>query len=352
MTGKDLLLSKIRPVTPQDADKLRRFSYSGLSVFKQCPYQFDLKYNKRLVSLEKTLALELGTLLHYVLEQKGRMLTGEYVYENGCKTNGIANYNVLSSILQNGTSSTDEKTKEKVLGLRDLKKKYWEVWGIPDSESRTYEQKIELFLKVLSNEMEDSDWKPYLFEHPFEFVYDDKIILHGFIDRVDIKTNIDKENTRDMYRVVDYKTNKKLYDQKDLATSLQFGIYALAILNEFGEVPDEYQYRMILLDERQKALTLGWEKRLITALDKIIKGLDERKESGVWEPKPTPLCHWCNYCATNPDAKQYKTECVFYSLWTPDNKVFTVNQPFNDTNKELYNNANVIVDKTRRTVIF
>ncbi len=350
MSGKELLQSKIRSVTEEDKETLPKFSYSGLSTFKQCPYQFNLKYNEKLTSSDTTLALELGTLLHYVLEQKGKMLTDEeYVYPNGCKSKGIVNYNILSGILQKGTTNTDEKTKEKILGLNELKKKYWEVWGIPDSEGRTYNEKIELFLKVLTTEMENPDWKPYLFEHPFEFVYDNKIILHGFIDRVDKKED-------GSYRVVDYKTNKKLYNSKDLVTSLQFGIYALAILNEFEEVPVEYQYRMILLDERQSALTLGWEKRLITALDKIIKELDERKASGEYDPKPTPLCHWCNYCKTNPDAKQYRDECVYYSLWTPEAKTFEVNQKYEPNNllmnssKNNKNNNNTL--QTKRNVIF
>ena len=350
MSGKELLQSKIRPVTEEDKKTLPKFSYSGLSTFKQCPYQFNLKYNEKLTSSDTTLALELGTLLHYVLEQKGKMLTDEeYVYPNGCKSKGIVNYNILSGILQKGTTNIDEKTMEKILGLNELKKKYWEVWGIPDSEGRTYNEKVDLFLKVLTDEMENDDWKPYLFEHPFDFVYDDKIILHGFIDRVDKKED-------GSYRVVDYKTNKKLYDSKDLATSLQFGIYALAILNEFEKVPVEYQYRMILLDEKQSALTLGWEKRLITALDKIIKELDERKESGKYDPKPTPLCHWCNYCKTNPDAKQYRDECVYYSLWTPEVKTFEVNQKYEPNNllmsgsKNNKNSNNTL--QTKRNVIF
>ena len=343
MTGKELLQNKIRSVTEVDKQNLPKFSYSSLSTYKQCPYQFNLKYNEKLISSEKSLALELGTLLHYVLEQKGKMIAN--LYPNGDKNTGIVDYNTLSGILQNGTVITDEKTKEQILGLKELKRKYWEVWGVPDSEGRTYNEKIELFMKVLSDEMENTDWKPYLFEHPFEFVYDDKIILHGFIDRVDKKED-------GSYRVVDYKTNKKLYDSKDLATSLQFGIYALAILNEFNEIPDEYQYRMILLDQQQTALTLGWEKRLIKALDKIIQGLDERKVSGEWEPKPTPLCHWCNYCNTNPEAKQYNNQCPYYSLWTPTNKTFEVNQKYDGLIKQIYKKEDKMVDKTRRTVVF
>ena len=343
MSGKELLQSKIRSATKEDEELLPMYSYSGLSCFKQCPYQFDLKYNQELVTSDTSLALQLGSLLHYVLEQKGKMLAGVDPFDK--ENIGIVDYESLSDILENGVAVTDEKTKEPLLGLKALKKKYWEVWGIPDSEGRTYNEKIALFRKVLSHEMENSEWTPYLFEHPFAFVYDDKIILHGFIDRVDKKED-------GSYRVVDYKTNKKLYPVKDLATSLQFGIYAMAVLQEFGEIPSEYQYRMILLDQHQNALTNGWEKRLVAALDKVIYSLKERKESNKWEPVPTPLCHWCNYCQTNHDAIQYKNRCPYYCLWTPENKTFEVHRKYNDPQGKPECASDLAIDPKKRTVVF
>ena len=94
MANIEILQSKIRPVTENDCINLPKYSYSGLSCYKQCPYQFNLKYNEKLVSSDTTLALELGTLLHYVLEQKGKMLTG--LYPNGDNNKGIVDYNTLS----------------------------------------------------------------------------------------------------------------------------------------------------------------------------------------------------------------------------------------------------------------
>jgi hypothetical protein len=205
----------------------------------------------------------------------------------------------------------------------------------------TYEDKMQVFDKVLHKEMEEDDngWKPYLFEHPFEFVWNDRVILKGFIDRVDRRG--------DDFRTLDYKTSKKVYNSSQLATSLQFGIYTLAILNEFGVLPEESIYRFILLDETQKALTKGWEKRLIKALNGVFDKIDTDNQSGIWVPKPTPLCHWCNFCSHNPDAKEYKYDCEYYSLWEPNNKTFAVNKQFNpdevkdDLNKiKLNNNTN------------
>lgn len=305
------LLNRIRTVTENDKE-LSVFSYSKIEVFKNCPLQYRYKYIEKKYSQDTSIALELGSLCHYVLEQKGRMVAdGQAV-----------NYDKLNDILMNGTTETDEKTKEKLLGVYQLKKKYFEVWHEADNASgASYDEKVRLFNQVLHEEMEDTEWKPTYFEKPFEFVWDDKVILKGFIDRIDVKG--------DQYRTVDYKTSKKIYEQSKLATSLQFGIYALAILSEFGILPIESIYRFILIDDEQYALTKGWEKRLIKALDKVFGEIEVSEKKEIFIPKPSPLCHWCNFCQTNPEATIYRNECEFFSKWTPTQKTFEVNKKWN-----------------------
>lgn len=221
-----------------------------------------------------------------------------------------------------GVSEVDEKTKEKLLGVSQLKRKYFEVWHEADNASgASYDDKIKLFDQVLHEEMEDTEWKPTYFERPFEFVWDNKVIFKGFIDRIDVKDG--------QYRTIDYKTSKKVYEQSKLATSLQFGIYALAILNEFGVLPVESKYRFILIDDEQYALTKGWEKRLIKALDKVFGDIEASGKKEIFVPKPSPLCHWCNFCQTNPEATIYRNECEYFSKWTPTRKTFEVNKKWN-----------------------
>ena len=305
------LLNRIRPVTDDDKN-LPVFSYSKMEVFKNCPLQYRYKYIEKKYSQDTSIALELGSLCHYVLEQKGKMIvSGETV-----------DYEKLNDILMNGVTETDEKTKEKLLGVNQLKRKYFEVWHEADNASgASYDEKIKLFDKVLHNEMEETDWKPTYFEKPFEFVWDNKVILKGFIDRIDTKDG--------QYRTVDYKTSKKVYEQSKLATSLQFGVYALAILNEFGVLPIESEYRFILIDDKQYALTKGWENRLIKAMDKVFGDIEASEKKSVFIPKPSPLCHWCNFCQTNPEATSYRNECEYFSKWTPTQKTFEVNKKWN-----------------------
>lgn len=328
------LLNRIRPVTEKDRE-LPVFSYSKLEVFKNCPLQYKYKYIEKKYSQDTSIALEIGSLCHYVLEQKGRMVAAKQNVD----------YNKLDNILLDGVSEVDEKTKEELLGVSQLKRKYFEVWHEADNASGTsYDEKIKIFIQVLHEEMEDDEWEPIYFEKPFEFVWNNKVIIKGFIDRIDARriqcdekgyvdvggVKIHKTNVKSYdFRVIDYKTSKKVYEQSKLATSLQFGIYGLAILNEFGVLPVESKYRFILIDDEQYALTKGWEKRLIKALDKVFGDIEASENKEVFVPKPSPLCHWCNFCQTNPEATIYRNECEYFSKWTPTQKTFEVNKKWN-----------------------
>lgn len=289
-----------------------------MEVYKNCPLQYRFKYIEKKRADESSIALSLGSICHAVLEEKGKMLQ-----------NGNVDYGMLNDLLSEGNEDLD--------GVNKIKGKYFETWYEQDNASgATYADKIKTFNEILKSEMEDSEWSPIYFEKEFEFVWDDRIVLHGFIDRIDTK---DGE-----YRTVDYKTSKKVYDSSKLATSLQFGIYALAILNEFGKLPVESLYRFILIDDEQYALTKGWEKRLIKTMDKIFNEIDLAAEKDMFVPKPTPLCHWCSYCNTNPEAKEFKNLCEYYSKWTPNNKTFDVNKKWNETEN------NKVEGKTRKLV--
>jgi RecB family exonuclease len=324
----DILLPHIRAVNEETDRGLPKFSYSKIEQFLNCPMAYNYKYNQEMKSLDTSLALELGSLLHACLEAKGHMLLEQNEID----------YEYLDKLIYNGIIETDEKTRQPLLGITELKTKYWETWNELDSEGKTYVDKLKIFHKVIYTEMEDDDWIPYGFEVPFQFVWDNKYILHGFIDRIDIKNG--------EYRVIDYKTSKKEYDNSKLPTSLQFGIYALACMVLFGKKPVECKYRFILLDKTQKALTLGWEKRLLKKITDVFVKIEERNSSNLWEPKPSPLCYYCNYSSTNPNAKEYKTICDYYCLWSPSNKTFEKNKTWN------INDTTTDKQETKRTLIF
>lgn len=335
----ETLKTKIRTVTEHDRRKLPTFSYSKIEVFRNCPMQYKIKYIDKKYSFETTLALELGNICHYVLEQKGKMIT----------SSDNVDYDMLADILYYGTEQTDEKTKESLAGVNVLKRKYFEQWYENDASSgMNYQDKIKLFVDtVLKEEMNNDDWTPLCFEYPFEFVWDNKYILHGFIDRIDVRNNADGTCE---YRVIDYKTSKKVFDEKKLPTALQFGIYALAVLNDFNTLPVSYEYHFILLNKIQTAMTKGYEKRLLKTLDNVFDSISKCTEKELFVPSPTPLCHWCSYCATNPDAEEYKNECEYYSLWTKTNKTFEVNKKWNAIENTVNESKNNVANNTRKLI--
>ena len=302
-----ILLDYIRPVTDEDKD-LPQYSHSRLECYINCPYQFDLKYNQKKTSEDTTIALEMGSLCHRVLELKGQML----------KDSKPVDYKYLFDVLDKG--------EEGMLGVKGLKMKYWETFNEADSEGRTYSDKLQIFEQILKTEMQNSDWSVYGLEVPFKFVYENKYVLHGFIDRIDSRIN-NKGETE--YRLIDYKTSKKVFDETKNKTSQQFSIYNMALLLMTGQLAVENIYRFILIDAEQKALSSGWEKRIISKLDKTFGSIEEGYSSKLWKPRYSPLCFYCNYSRTNPEAKAYKNECEYYSKWTPTNKDFSVNKEWN-----------------------
>lgn len=331
--NEEILLPHIREVRPEDRGKLPVFSHSKLEQFKNCAMAYDFKYNQKMSTKDTSIALELGSLCHLVLEMKGRMLNGEIPFDR----------DVLDKILEEGYDEVNEKTKDHIPGVKELKSKYWEIWRDPDKEGRTYDEKLKTFQKIVDSEMEDNPyWTPIQFEYSFEFVWDDKVIVHGFIDRIDM--NRDGE-----YRVVDYKTSRKVFDASHLPTSQQFAIYAVAMLLETGKLPVEYQYRFIMIDDEQYALTKGWETRFVKAMNGLLDKIKTNEGSGIWTPKPSPLCYYCPYSHTNPNATIYNSSCEYYSLWTPDKKTFDVNKKFNVLN---VTRNNTMQEKPKRKIIF
>lgn len=310
----NILEEYIRPVTDKDME-LPEYSHSRLECYRNCAYQFDLKYNQNKVSDDTTIALELGSLLHLCLELKGKMLVeGKEV-----------DYDHLQKTLDAGVSK--------------LKKKYMETWYVADSEGRTYEDKLKNFIDVLHTEMDEDDgWTATYFEHPFSYVWSNRIRLHGFIDRIDTRVNGNGETE---YRVVDYKTSKKVFDPTKNATSWQFAIYQGAILNEFGTLANESLYRFICINDSQIALTKGWENRFVKAMTKLLDKIDESYKENIWKISAGPLCYWCFYNELNPDAKNFKKECPYHSMWTPVTRDFSVAMEFNanniDRNKRIRN---------------
>ena len=323
------LRKKLRAAKDEDYGSLATRSYSQLDLMDKCNMRFKLRHIDKHYSSTTSLPMEVGSILHKGLELKGRSKMERKAVD----------YEWIKDQVLKGCEEVTDKGSERIIGINDLKKKYLQEWYAQDeSTGKSYEDKMKIYFdQVLPERMEDDRWEVLGTEMCFDFVYDERVILHGFIDRVD---KLVDEESDPILKVTDYKSSKKIYDESLIKTPMQMVIYALACLEKYGVVPEVFEYDFILLDqvqnsEKDKVCSAGYLKRGIKKLDKMLDRIDEMAVTHVYAPSPTPLCHWCDFCKTNPRADgETKYLCTYHSNWTPSNKVFSVNQEFDPVNPE------------------
>lgn len=304
-------------------------SYSKLDTFDQCPMRFYLQYVMEYYATSNSLNLDMGTLSHYGKEIWGEALIEEKVVDKKRIKNAILKgaelYDLSSNFKEEGAELCVDNAQI-ILGIDDLKKKYFEQYYERDEKSgMTYDEKIDLYLCNFSDTLEEPDWKVKAVELPFSFKYahgDKNYKIRGYIDRVDERADAN-------LRVVDYKSSREPYKDDKLKTPLQMFIYGLACIDKYGKLPIEYIYDFIFLGVQQEACSKGYYDRGVKKLNKLIDAIELCSEEEIFPPKPTPLCHWCNFCNTNPQAdKETKGLCPYYSLWLPDCRIFAVNKKY------------------------
>ena len=278
--------------------------------------------------------MEIGTILHKALELKGQMKMD----------NLEVDYDYLKKVVSEGFDEECDRSDKHILGISELKEKYFEDFYIPDNKSgMNYEEKIEIFNeKVLPARMESTIWVPIATEQKFELVYDDRVVIHGFIDRVD--KNIETGELK----ITDYKSSKAVFPDKDVKTPMQHIVYDLACMVLYDKPADVHEYDFILIDKIQEACSSGYLKRGINKLNKLLDSMDEMSKKREFPPKPSPLCFYCPYHSTSPNADpMYSGLCQYHSLWTPENRNFKVLNQY-ESNKKI--NDKVHLREARKLV--
>ena len=274
-----------------------KYSYSKLETYNDCPFRFKLKYIDKNFFFSPNLATEYGTLIHGIEEEIANLI----------KAGQPINYIELKNKL--------------ILKTAELAHKYPADYNALDKSNRTYGQKTTEYLESGIYRLEN-----FMKEHPtyeivgaeqkFSFDFNDKVFFEGYIDR------IFRDTTTNEYLVQDIKTWAEPKEQKDLVTPLQFVTYTMAA-KELYNVPAEQikcQYDLPLCNLTQDAGTKGFLNRGHDKMEKLLTKI----ENNDYEPNPSPLCHWCEFCQSNPNApEQGKMMCPYFMHWTKDKKDFS-----------------------------
>jgi putative RecB family exonuclease len=127
-----------------------------------------------------------------------------------------------------------------------------------------------------------------------ETVLDSRLLLRGFVDRLDIAPTGE-------VRVVDYKTGRSPGEAFEARALFQMKFYALVLWRVRGTVPDLLQ--LIYLGNGE-VLRYRPEERDLLAVERKVNALwtaiRRAAETGDWRPRRSALCGWCAHQALCP----------------------------------------------------
>jgi putative RecB family exonuclease len=127
-----------------------------------------------------------------------------------------------------------------------------------------------------------------------ETLLESKLLLRGFVDRVDIAPD-------GAIRVVDYKSGRSPGVGFEGKALFQLKFYALAIWRTRGVVPAMLQ--LIYLGDGEVIRYEPDEHDLLATerkVEAIWRAITTAQESGDWRPSPSRLCSWCAHQAICP----------------------------------------------------
>lgn len=294
-------------------DYRTKYSYSKVDVFHKCPRRFKLVYRDGHYIQSDTLAIELGTLVHWIEEHIGLAIKEGRPIDYEKLKDDFLNINIPKK------SPTDKEGG--IYGINILKEKFREDYYKVGDNGVSYnvlcQQYLESGIYRLENFLkENPDWEIYGLEQYFSVDYycattKKHYILYGYIDRI-----LHNKKT-DEYQIQDIKTRSKFFPEDDVKSPLQFFFYSYALKSmlQLGMAPRNVLYDLPFMGEQQVAGSRGWYERCMKILDTILEKIENKK----FKPEPGPLCYYCPFSGTNPekDKLQQKDKylCPYYSLW-------------------------------------
>jgi putative RecB family exonuclease len=127
-----------------------------------------------------------------------------------------------------------------------------------------------------------------------ETLLESKLLLRGFIDRVDVAPD-------GRVRIVDYKSGRSPGEAFEAKALFQMRFYALVVWRTRGVLPSMLQLVYlgngeILRYEPDEADLLATERKV----EAIWRAIRQAEQSGDWRPSPSKLCSWCSFQSLCP----------------------------------------------------
>jgi putative RecB family exonuclease len=127
-----------------------------------------------------------------------------------------------------------------------------------------------------------------------EALLDSRLLLRGFVDRVDVAPD-------GAIRVVDYKTGRSPGERFEAKALFQMKFYALVLWRTRGVVPAMLQ--LVYLGNGEIVRYVPDEHDLRATerkVEAVWRAIQTAQETGDWRPSPSRLCDWCAHQALCP----------------------------------------------------
>lgn len=236
-----------------------RLSFTRIDILQQCPRKFRYAYVDRLPSAPAP-QLSFGTSIHAVLE---------WVHDR--------KHPVLPS------------EEETLARLHEV----WDTSGYADStreeQVAAYRHAQGILRRTITRLGQQGFRLPAATEAWFELPFPDAVVV-GSIDRVDADDD-------GALHVIDYKTNRRAKDRREVARSLQLGIYALACEHLYGRLPATVTLDFVVPGV---PVTVPLSDIDLDAVRAAVARAAAEVRAGRDEPTPNRLCGWCDYRAICP----------------------------------------------------
>src|SRR5688572_29334129 len=128
-----------------------------------------------------------------------------------------------------------------------------------------------------------------------ESLTESKLLLRGFVDRVDVASD-------GSIRVVDYKTGSSPGEWFEAKALFQMKFYALVIWRTRGVLPSMLQ--LIYLGNAEMLRYVPDEQDLLATerkVEAVWEAIRRAELTGDWRPRRSRLCDWCSHQAICPE---------------------------------------------------
>ena len=242
------------------------FSHSRLASFEDCPRKFHYRYVQKLAVDSESIEAFAGKRVHEVLERLYRFTTRGAVPSLGRvieRFRALWNESfdpVRIRIVREGADAEQYRAN----GVRCLTNYYRRHYPFDRGETLGVEERVAFSLDA-----------------------DDRYRVQGVIDRIERAPD-------DAIEIHDYKTGQRVPRQAELDQDRQLALYQIGVTRRFGsDAPVRLVWHYLLSDQvRTSTRTpedLGELQR------DTIELIDRIRAERRFEPRPGPLCRWCEY---------------------------------------------------------